>query len=81
MAYTEISKRASEKYRKEKQHRIPLDYKNEEYEHSWTHTYQGLTKEDKYRVIEEKIVFKKGENSFEIESSGITKKKPHQPNG
>ena len=55
---------------------------HEAFENSWTHTFQNLTKEYKYRVIEEKIVFiKKDGNRIEVESSGITNAETDLGNG
>ena len=50
---------------------ILQEHEDENFENSWTHTYQGLTQGYEYRVIEEKIVFKKGTEDIDITSSGI----------
>ena len=50
---------------------ILKEHEDERFENSWTHTFQWLNKDYKYRIKEEKIVFKNGEESFEIPSSGI----------
>ena len=51
---------------------ILKEHEDSAFENSWTHTFQWLTEGYTYRVIEEKIVFKKDGKSFEIKSSGIT---------
>nr|MCQ2771620.1 Cna B-type domain-containing protein [Clostridia bacterium] len=51
----------------EKQVAVLQDH--EEFENSWTHSFQELIKTDKYRVIEERIVF--ADDSF-VDASGIT---------
>ena len=51
---------------------------HEEFENSWTHTYQGLTQGHEYRVVEEKIVFADGS---EVSSVINNKDKNDKGNG